>query len=755
MAGGYTSAYSGDGYARRLARTGSSSGRNDEDFRNRTQEYRDEQMYYNLREQERERSLNESARSTFSSAWDSIRENPAPDNPMVVARDYVTHASKLKTYMESGQLEKAFGEYSILASARDNGGDDMFNLSATDPRRTGSRADADLQTGAQYVTRSEFDAISTVVKQTGETATAYDLFHDGQAYKKFETGNALARNFGSDLVKAISSDDEFERRIATRISESVVSGTGAANRLQYRDLGDYVFKNGELGAIRDELGDEGAERLVEDALVNGIADGTFKDRMDFVRDVVYQQRQANPTKDAYRLVRDNLNAFNRKVKVVTSMYPSLDPDSTRRCVAKMMTMAAEEAPGAIDFDDEKVSERLDRWFGLAARSEQLGIPLLVDGHEGGLAVRKALAESITPQSLAGEPSETEALARLERAFDRAGSVLSAGAAPASSVKNPGESAKAIGYTTGNHDLDGAIRLMESDLLKDHVLPQMYRGTREDVALRSLSYDVSSRDRLTGSWGRAISVSTGLSEKAGAFVASALVGKAFRDGGTSPVDVRAELTAAAFAQGVPTDIAKELRRYVKVSGLVDDSKLDSLLAKYRVSLSDPLVGHGITRRELTDALVADMKNRMAAVMENGGDPSVVSEAAARMGYPFQWTGQWILADGTPVTDKEYKNRKAVGSDGKERSIDVGGAVPAVGKSQTLVDLDDIVVTLPAFGGQSPVNIPRGSWTGNENGFRGVMAYMKRVADLSLSLQRKRSEAAAKGSASADAADALRL
>lgn len=737
MARGYVNVYSSDGYADRFARTGRAQA--DDGFKEERRDYESRRMARDLREQEREDSLNEQARSVFSSAWDSIREDTTGQDPLTVARDYATHAAKLKTYMDAGRYEKAFGEYSILSSARDNGGDRLFTVSATDPTRTGNRADADLQTGAQQVTRSAFDALGTVVKATGETFTAYDLFHDGETYKKFEVGNALVRNFGSDLVKASSSDDEFERRIANRISESVVGGSGAKYRIQYRDLGDYVFKNREMKALRDELGDEGTERLVEDALVNGIEDGTFKDRMDFVRDVVWQQKQADPTKDTYRLVRDNLDAFNRKVKAMSAKYPVADPASARRFVSKLMTIAAEEAPGAIDFDDEKVAERIDRWVGLAARAEQFDIPLLVDSHEGGLAVRRAIGKSLTPQSLSGEPSETEELVRLDRAFDAATGVLSAGSVAPSDGKKPGEAASALGFTTGDPVLDRATKLMASDLLSGYVLPQMYRGTREDVAMRLLSVDASARDSLAARWGDALSVSAGLSPEAGAYVASRLVDGAFGGSGITPVSVKAELTSAAFAQGVPEKIARELRRYVKVRGLVDDSKLDSLLAKYRVALVDPLVGHGLKGRDVVEAHVADMKNRMVSVMENGGDPRVVSEAAERMGYPFSWNRTWTLVDGTVVTDKEYENKKAVGTDGRERTISTKGAIPNVGKSQVLVDMNDFHASLPAFGGQREVDLPPGSWTGNEDGYRARMAYMKQVGDLALALQKKRSMA----------------
>ena len=728
MARGYANVYSGDSYAARFAGTGRPSAARDDEFRERRQAYESERMSRGLREQEREDSLNEQTRTTFSAAWDTIRNDVSGQDPLTVARDYATHASKLKAYMNAGQYEKAFGEYSILRAARDNGGDPLFALSTADPRRTGSQADADLQTGAQQLVRSGFDALDTVVKQTGETLTAHDLFHDGQAYKRFEQGNALVRNFGGDLVNASASDDEFERRIANRISESVVNGAGWKNRIQFRDLGDYVFKNGELKVMRDELGDEGVERLVEDALVNGIEDGTFKDRMDFVRDVVWQQRQADPTKDTYRLVRDNLDAFNRKVKSMTSKYTAADPASTRRFVSKVMTIAAEEHPGAIDFDDERVSERLDRWTGLAARADQFGIPWLVDAHEGGLGVRRALRESFTPQSLSGEPSETEALVRTERAFDRVCGIFSVGgSAPG---KGSGDAALALGFTSGDATLDGAMRLMAADVLKDHVLPQMYRGTREDVAIRTLSTDSSARERLAESWADAISVSTGLSRDAGSYIASMLVGKVFRDGGTVPVNLKAELTSAAFANGVPDSAAKELRRYVKARDLVDDSKLEGLLTKYRVNLADPLVGFNIRGKDVTEAYIADAKHRMISVMENGGDPSVVAAAMSRMGYPFQWTGAWVLADGTVVSDADYKRkmRTVPTEDGKGRDekIDVKGAIPQVGKSSALVDLDHIHVYLPDFGGPDKVDLP--------------------IADLGIALQSKRAEAAAKGSGS---------
>ena len=749
MARGYANAYSGDSYAVRFAGTGRSSASRDDEFRERRQAYDLERMSRDLREQEREDSLNEQTRTTFSAAWDTIRNDVSGQDPLTVARDYATHASKLKAYMTAGQYEKAFGEYSVLRAARDNGGDSLFAVSTADPRRTGNQADANLQTGAQQIVRSEFDALNTVVKQTGETLTAHDLFHDGQAYKRFEQGNVLVRNFGGDLVNASASDDEFERRVANRISESVISGAGVKNRLQYRDLGEYVFKNGELRVMRDELGDEGVERLVEDALVNGIEDGTFKDRMDFVRDVVWQQRQADPTKDTYRLVRDNLDAFNRKVKSMTAKYPAADPTSARRFVSKAMTIAAEEHPGAIDFDDERVSERLDRWVGLAARAEQFGIPWLVDAHEGGLGVRRAIRDSFTPQSLSGEPSETEALVRTERAFDRACGIFSAGgSAPG---KGSGDAAFALGFTSGDTTLDGTMRLMVADVLKDHVLPQMYRGTREDVAMGTLSTDSSARERLAESWADAISVSTGMSRDAGAYLASVLVGKAFRDGG----NLKAELTTAAFANGVPDSVAKELRRYVKARDLVDDSKLEGLLTKYRVNLADPLVGFNIRGKDVTEAYIADAKHRMISVMENGGDPSVVAAAMSRMGYPFQWTRKWVLADGTVVSDADYKRkmRTVPTEDGKGRDekIDVKGAIPQVGKSSALVDLDRIHVYLPDFGGPDKVDLPVGSWTGNEAGFRGKMAYMKQIADLGIALQRKRAEAAAKGSGSSSGGD----
>ena len=97
-------------------------------------------MSRDLREQEREDSLNEQTRTTFSAAWDTIRNDVSGQDPLTVARDYATHASKLKAYMTSGQYEKAFGEYSVLRTARDNGGDSLFAVSTADPRREPSRS---------------------------------------------------------------------------------------------------------------------------------------------------------------------------------------------------------------------------------------------------------------------------------------------------------------------------------------------------------------------------------------------------------------------------------------------------------------------------------------------------------------------------------------------------------------------------------------------------------------------------------------
>ena len=241
------------------------------------------------------------------------------------------------------------------------------------------------------------------------------------------------------------------------------------------------------------------------------------------------------------------------------------------------------------------------------------------------------------------------------------------------------------------------------------------------------------------------------------MASTLVGKAFRDGGTIPINLKAELTAAAFANGVPGSVAKELRRYVKARDLVDDTKLEGLLTRYRVNLADPLVGFNVRGKDVTEAYIADAKHRMISVMENGGDPSVVAAAMSRMGYPFQWTGEWVLADGTVVSDTDYKRKlhtvPTEDGKGREEKIDIRGAIPRVGKSSALTDLDRVRVRLPDFGGPEKVDLPEGSWTGNEDGFRGKMSYMKKIADLGVYLQRKRAEAASKGSGSSSGGDSI--
>lgn len=702
-----------------------------------------------LAEQERQDSLNSAARNIFGNAWSVINNDTTGTNPLTIARDYTTHAAKLKTYMEGGEYEKGYAEYKILAEAKSNGGDMLFGVASTDPRRTGSSADAELQTGAQYIARGEFGALP-VKLWNGETVTADDIYRDGNTYKKYEMGNRLTQNFTKDLVDAATGDDEFSRKIAHRISSPVTSpdgnGNGGAYRLQFRDLGDYVFGNGEFEKLRDELGDQGTERLVEDALTNGITDGTFRDRMDFVRDVVFQQKQANPDKDLYRLVRDNLDAFNRRVKALPTI-PGVSDETMRRGVSKLMTMAAEEAPDAIDFDDERTNARLDSWSELMMRSEQFGIPLLVDSHEAGMSIRKALRDSLSYQSIQNEPDETNALTRFKNAFNLASSIVSAGSVPFKGSAST--DASALGFTSEDQQLDSAMKTMVSDVLKDHLLPKMYRGMREDVALRSLTSDPDARVNLARSWGDAISIFTGLSADAGRYVASSLVRKAFKDDGSvTPVDLKSELSAAAFDKNTPESVAVGLRRYIKSKNLVDDTRVNDLLVGYRRMLSDPLIGWGMSEKNMIDASMADMKHRVVSVLEKGQNPRTVADAAAKHGFPYKWTGKWMLPDGSVVSNEGYEKGQYQYTDeaGRVRTgrFNKKTAVPVIDKELTLTNLDSTDIIIPAYGGQGEIRLPSGSWSGNESGYLTVMSYMRNLYQQQQKLQNKRVQDAAKAS-----------
>lgn len=747
MATGYRNVYSGADFISKFGGTrGTDSSRQEEaDYSRQRHQYELGRMA----EQERQDSVRDAARTTFSNAWTVIGADATGESPLTVARDYTIHAAKLQAYMKGGELEKGYGEYKILNSAKANGGDTLFSVATTDPRHTGSVDDEALQTGAQQITKGAFGALP-VTLWTGETVTADDIYRDGSTYKKYAMGSRLTQNFTKDLVDAATGDDEFSRKIAYRIASPVASaeGAGTPNRLQYRDLGDYVFGNGEFKKLREELGDRGTERLIEDALSNGIADGTFRDRMDFVRDVVYQQKQLRPDKDVYRLVRDNLDAFNRRVKAMPKI-PGVSEESVRRGVAKLMTMAAEEAPDAIDFNDERTNARLDRWAGLMSMSEQFGIPLLVDSHEAGKSLRKSLGDSLSYQSIRGEPDETNALVRYENAFRTARSLVSSGSLPVGG-KNTSDGASALGFTSGDPQLDMAMKTMVSHVLKDHVLPKMYRGMREDVALRELATDQGAREALVNSWGDALSVFTGLSADAGKYVASLLVARAFGNNGGSvvPVDPKSELTAAAFDRNTPDGVAKDLRVYIKAKNLVDDTRVTDMLIGYRRMLSDPLVGWGMKDKNMIDASMADMKRRVVSVLEKGQDPNIVAEFAASHGFPYKWTGSWMLPDGSVVSDEDYREGQFENVDEKGRKstvrFDKKTAVPVIDKERHLTNLNSMEVYVPGYGGIREERMPAGSWLGNESGFLGAMSYMRSLYMQQQQMQAKRLSDAVKAS-----------
>ena len=292
-----------------------------------------------------------------------------------------------------------------------------------------------------------------------------------------------------------------------------------------------------------------------------------------------------------------------------------------------------------------------------------------------------------------------------------------------------------------------MKLMASDLLNGHILQNMYRGEREDVSLARLSTDVWERRRLAGSWGDTISASLGLSPDTGAFVANSLVSKSFVDGGAVPVDLKSELAVAAFDPKTPEPVAKELRRYAKARDLVGDERFGTMLSGYRRILTDPLVGWGMRDKEQISANLNHIKNRMVAAMEEGADPSIVANAAARRGFPYKWTGEWVLPDGVVISGGEYRNKKRVvsradGAPAKEEAIDVRFAIPLVGKATSPVDLDLVTVELPSFGGVKGFRIGEGSWTGNEAGFLGAQAQLARLAEEARKLQLARASKAAK-------------
>lgn len=264
-----------------------------------------------------------------------LKEGGASDSLLSKILSYDSEVGSIAAQAQSGDLYGAYDKYAALRNFVKSNRAKLSRVACAVPRQ-GNQWEAGLVKRANSMLSSEFDATKFILNNGSpyaRVATLGEMFRDGKTFKRYPDNLVLAGL--SESVRRVLTDrsekNRKRRNILMQVTDPIVASKwGAPNRFQLLTYADYLAK--EWDGIVEDIGMDGAQTLVNDALANRIVSDTAIDTARTIRTVVRAQLAANPKADSARLVSSALAQIarltqcfmeNSEIKAANSDEPSL------------------------------------------------------------------------------------------------------------------------------------------------------------------------------------------------------------------------------------------------------------------------------------------------------------------------------------------------------------------------------------------------------------------------------------------------
>lgn len=687
----------------------------------------------------REAAATEASEATFTGLTEELND---PNSIYSHIQSYASDVSSIGALAQSGNMYGAYDKYTDLRTFIDGNRDALSKVASAVPQQ-GNQFEAGLVKMANSMLSSGFDTHEFILDNgspNARKATLGEMFRDGETFKR-QTDN-LARVGISEPVRGILTDMSEENRdrrnLFMQITDPLVAQRESApNRYQLTDYADYLAK--EWNGVVEDIGVDGAQALVNDALGNRISAGTAVDTARTVRSIVRSQLEARPDADRARLVSAAVGQINRLAQHLGQSPASVGqplPDSMNRFIAKTMQFVAQGASGPVDFDNPDVRRAMEDVTGVFAQAERMDIPLLNEIGEGGADVRKGIADFVSAAMENRPPDDSNIINRIAGSIALNGHLLSGNVAPLTTKAGTdprdgrGDGAKMFGTTSGSATVDAMRANMWSDLTR-MTIPMVASGNREDLALQSIMADPEQRDELVQRWAHSIMVSGGLSNETAQAVATVAVAKMGReDGKLHELDVKETLAEMAFDGGLDESVRGELLRWYKAENLSSEI-LAPLEQSVIQMIYDPTVGYGAKGKDEVAAYLSRLNQKAVDYLGEGMDPTEIYEKFANTGRYYAPTGRYYLPGNpqavAPMDDQRYKNAVEALQNNKMTKTQVAAVLetvmreysqkgyPEMGTTGEFTDLNTIRIPPTYIGGQLIPGLKTGAFRENHETF----------------------------------------
>lgn len=470
------------------------------------------------------------SRSALQSALAELDDDPdGTETAAGTALNYPSVLAEISSLVSRDELEEAAEKYqSRLAGPVKRFRGDYKRLGATEPSGDRDGLESSLQKGALSMFRSEFDK-HEVTLLDGSKALLGWLFGQNK-YKELRANKLRRESFDDGFIAKYNSDDQFTRETFRSVADPVLSMfTDKRSMLDVTNMaggqkdmlplgsvslyGTYLARN--FDDMREELGDAGLSRLVQDAKDLRIRNGTYEDAAEFVRDFAANRRNRDAGADMALAVQDGLKAFDWIQKLAAGSDGSVSPDGART-MSKYARWATEA--GVTDFDNDDVRRRFEEMAQLTATLSRLDVPVFSLASNAGVEFRKSAGQAVAAAQYGTEPPGNNYFRRVGDFMTRAIPLLTGGTAPANeqvAKADPrvgrGELAAVARATTGRPVLDNALARMLGTLANAGV-EAMSRdeGLDSSAALLRAVSDQRVRDQWTRDLSATSSFSSGTS-----------------------------------------------------------------------------------------------------------------------------------------------------------------------------------------------------------------------------------------------------
>lgn len=717
-----------------------------------------------LSEQERAAEESYESRSVFDTAKKELMSAGQADTAAGSALSYAGAVANIKSLVQNREFEAARQAYEAMDSNAKNHRVSYLMYSGARPT---SSLDRGVQVGSEMYAKRAFDLETVNLGDERGDMTLGWMFGKG-GYKELEGDAVITDGFSNGFSTVYKDSSDPDRQSMARMIAAPILRSGSQTphpaRLQIADVGNYFVKNYD-GLVND-LGIDGARRLLDDAVNVRSRTGTSIDIISAVRKTVAAMGDADPGIDRASAVGSVLRQYDRMLTGTTVPGGNPTPsDSASRLVTQMIGAAVDATDGKIDFDDLTVRGVFDGLLKTYARADRMGINLTALA-AGNADVKSGLAEAFQAASEHQAVPESNAFSNVELCMDAAADVLSGGCVPANvpaSAKSSdprvavGSPTAALGYTTGSGAFDGALGRMWKTLSGEFLIPNGFRGTRADIALADVVSNDETRSALVDGWTDDLMSAFGLTDRTASEVASRLVGSMVTERGqVVPVDLRETMNSMAHNEEVPGDVRSELMVLYKAFNMIGDVVADDERG-YAAMLMDKKTGFGLDDELSVASAQADARKTAAVIMSKGHDPHAMYQKLIRTRFYYTPTGNFMTPDGSVVKPDANGRVKITTADGRSRTTDpvTAGCRPEIIKSDRPVDLNKVTVRPLRFGPLVVSGLPEGSYQVHEDEFRKNQNTLAGLYEENIRMVRKYAEqfsgAVAKANASEMSSD----